>query len=405
MPLKISLRNRANKNGKCNIVCTYRYKQEPRFQFPAKDESGESIRIPCEYWDKSKSRVRRSYPLASVINKRLSALEEEAESIVQEIQFLEKKPPGVSVFRQKWESKHRDSAFFSAWEKFVQYKRKARVSQNSLFSYSSTERRLREFQELTGKIYFSRLDQNFVDRYSDFVLSKVSPKTGRKLKPSTLSLDFRILKVFLKFGLIRKMHSNQDFQVWETIKVKNTKGPESWLTPIEVFKIKSLHLEGKIEEYRDTFLLLCNTGLRISEYRRLTQESLDRRLNIISYGKSKNEDKSNRIIVGSEVVEFFDKYPKLPKVTTEDMNTTFLPEITRLAGIDKHVTTHHGRRTCVNISTMAGIPISEISKTVGHSSEDVTKRSYQDDASIPPAVGPKLLGEYMRELEEKGKLA
>ena len=62
-------------------------------------------------------------------------------------------------------------------------------------------------------------------------------------------------------------------------------------------------------------------------------------------------------------------------------------KMTRKAGIG-HWHAHEGRHTAVSIMSSNGVPIQEISDTVGHKSTHVTETVY-DTLSCPPSAGER----------------
>ena len=66
---------------------------------------------------------------------------------------------------------------------------------------------------------------------------------------------------------------------------------------------------------------------------------------------------------------------KLPKLPNQKYNTK-LKLVADAAGIDKSITSHDGRRSCGYMLLNAGVPISVVSRILGHSSIRQTEQAY-----------------------------
>lgn len=142
-----------------------------------------------------------------------------------------------------------------------------RVFQEFQGNYSPERRKwhIKNSKELQP---FRKLD--FEDITIDFYNAFVSYCTDLGYKRNTIGRFINSLKLMMRTAMESKLHKNIEF-TYKAFK-RITEGAYSvYLTEQEIQKIFSLDLssEPRIEKARDAFIVLCETGLRVSDYRKI----------------------------------------------------------------------------------------------------------------------------------------
>jgi site-specific recombinase XerD len=380
-------------------MCKYSFrdtgKKENSYRFAAR--AGDTpIRIKCKDWDKKNQRVisrrqdGKEINHATKINSVLSALRRDAEFIINDITLTQYKVPNARLFKDSWISKNKDSKFWHCFDNFYEAKKREGVTGSTLSNYRGLSSRLKQFEGESGTLSFLLMSQGFLDDYVTFVRNMDNPRTGEKFQLSTIDLDISNLTHFLNYSYDREWHNRDKFKRWKRPKhiVRRKKKPKH-LTNFELSLIENLDLSGTREIVRDIFVFMCNSGLRIGEYNRLTHES--RKNVVLEYEKGKpkyGNVVSNKIEMNFYMISFFEKYDPLPKFSGTTINKE-LKIIAALAGVDKPISTHFARHTFVNVSAELGINPMVVSQTTGHSDIKITEEEYNKTIRI--AQGAKLL--------------
>jgi integrase len=164
-----------------------------------------------------------------------------------------------------------------------------------------------------------------------------------------------------------------------------------FLTQEELNRIHELKLITRLETIRDGFLFMCYTGLPFNEIESLEESNLSRKING-SYGlifsrkkTSKNLPEIPLLPQALILLEKYKDHPKrirekklLPIPSNQNFNA-YLKEIGTLAGIEKSITTHTGRKTfATTVALRNGMSMEVLSKILGHSNMRITQEHYAE---------------------------
>jgi integrase len=209
---------------------------------------------------------------------------------------------------------------------------------------------------------------------------------------NTIGRFIKSLKLIMRKSLeVDKLHTNQEFK-YESFHGISEKTHSIYLTRDELDQIytKDLSLSPREELARDAFIVLCETCLRISDYKKID-------INIRNIEGKRFIDIS-QTKTGTPVIipltprfeEIWKKYGnKLPQIPeqyvnkyiktvafscgiTEEINwegVKFGKKYPRSAKKWEIITCHTGRRTACTNMYKAGISLTDIRKISGHSSD------------------------------------
>jgi integrase len=237
----------------------------------------------------------------------------------------------------------------------------------------------------TVKVDFENIN---IDFYTDFI----SYLSDESYAQNTIGKHIKTLKMFMSKALEEKLHNNRDFQL-RSFKGIQKKSFNIFLTETELDKLynKDLSSNTEYDRARDAFLILCETGLRISDYNKVdisieTDEDGDRFIHL-------NQEKTDGEVVipiSTRLQKILNKYHgTLPKVQDQYINRD-IKKVAELCEINEvirwtenklgksyektclkweKISCHTGRRTFCTNAFLAGIEPIKIMMISGHSTE------------------------------------
>lgn len=257
-----------------------------------------------------------------------------------------------------------DNGIISAYKKrsnFVEYfEQIAFNTPKTEKAWKNTYKYLNEFTK--GHIQFNAIDENFLEEFKTFLLTKVSNNTAHtyfaKIKAS--------LNKAVKDKIVNKNIANNVKQIARN-DVKRT-----YLTIDELNKLNKTSCNKIQVKY--AFMFACNTGLRLSDVKRLSWNdiSLDEKRLILSQKKTKeslylplNNTALNILskIKSNKVQDISNKVFVLP---TDNQINNVIKKWVKKANITKKVTFHISRHTFATISLASGTDLYTVSKLLGH---------------------------------------
>lgn len=252
-------------------------------------------------------------------------------------------------------------------------------------SYKLTVKHLKEYQ--TKKRKRLNWDSITLEFYYDFISYLI--EAG--YRPNYIGTLIKNLKVFMNEGLDRGYHTNTAHKHKKFTRPRFD-APTIYLTNEEIEEVYHLDLSGNesLERSRDLFILGACTGLRVSDYKSLTNDNVDLERGSISI-KTKKTGKQVTIPANYMVKEIFKKYKGLlPKQSAQKINNNLKnigkkieslrevitikylrggEEVTEMIRKYELITTHTGRRSFATNLYKAGIPARNIMDITGHKTE------------------------------------
>jgi site-specific recombinase XerD len=135
----------------------------------------------------------------------------------------------------------------------------------------------------------------------------------------------------------------------------------------------------RLQQVIDLFLLQCCTGMAYAELSKLDKSQINKGIDDrqwISIERTKVAGAFCSIPLMPTAERILEKYNfQLPKITNQKYNA-YLKEVAEIVGIEKHLTTHVGRKTCGMLLLNRNVPMETVSKILGHSNLRVTQQTY-----------------------------
>lgn len=349
--------------------------------------------INAKYWNAKIGRAKqdsrfKQYP---EFNARLQNIEDDALNLIRRLQndkvdithdLLRKELDSIL----KPEKKQTEDTVMEFMDFFSYYMKISGNSKGTLKSYQQVEKVLKEYEsENNIKLTFNKIDVDFHNRFVLWL------RETRNFAPNTIGVRIKVIKTVMRASHDRGLHNNTDYQ-----KKAFSKPQEAttavYLNENELTKLYNLDLSDnkKLDNVRDWFLIASYTGLRFSDFSRLTKENIKNDTITIQTQKTG----ATVVIPFHTVVRaILDKHEyKLPKVISNQKFNEYVKQVCKLAEINESimleetkgkmkitrsekkynlVSAHTARRSFATNAFLAGVPTIQIMKITSHRSEKI----------------------------------
>lgn len=230
--------------------------------------------------------------------------------------------------------------------------------------------------------YFGKKQPTFDDINYTFCEDFIEWMSKKDLCANTRGSHVKFVKAAMNEAFKNKLHQNEDFR---TFRKEMEQVDAVYLTNEEVTKIAELPLCGAHKIARDIFIVGCHTGMRFSDYSRLSMNDIsDGVIHLITQKCKTPVD----LPAHPRVLEVLNRYDdSMPQITSQKFNA-LIKEVCKEAGINesvlvrksgKHVrykkwelvSSHTARRTGLTNMYKAGIPTYRCMMISGHKTESV----------------------------------
>lgn len=200
----------------------------------------------------------------------------------------------------------------------------------------------------------------------------------KQYSQATIGAMHKNLKLFINDAIIDGYIKENPYT---TKKIKINKGQtriNSFLTEQEVTNIENAKLATRsLSEARDLFLLQVYTGLAYIDLMEFNFEICKGANDYAIFSDYRHKTGTMfSFVLTPKAKMILQKYNfNVPQITNQKYNSK-LKIIADAAGIDKPICSHDGRRSCGYILLNAGVPMSVVSRILGHSSIKTTESAY-----------------------------
>lgn len=241
------------------------------------------------------------------------------------------------------------------------------------------------FSEWGKMQYFRDITEANIRKWDEYLHTvtweekdRFGKKVTRKYSQASIGSMHKNLKVFINDAMVDGYVKENPYS---TKRIKIDKGStriDKFLTKEEIEKIESADMPTRsLTEARDLFLIQVFTGL---SYVDLMLYDFTQCRNASDYAVFSGYRSKTGVlftfVLTPKAKAILEKYEyNLPKLPNQKYNVK-LKLVADAAGIDKQPTTHDGRRSCGYMLLNAGVPISVVSRILGHSSIRQTEQAY-----------------------------
>lgn len=330
-------------------------------------------------FDKKTFMFTKSNPYYKTLNARLSFVKSKVELLIREaevtndslLELRDKVVDAINVNAKKKADKNTDNLFMPYFKKWASSEStKHRYNRYKLYTYNILEEYIGKRQPT-----FNDIDYTFCEGFIEWM-------SERGLCANTRGSHVKFIKAAMNEAHKNKLHQNEDFRTFR----KETEQVDAvYLTNEEVTKVAQLPLCGSHGLVRDIFILGCHTGMRFSDYSRLSMDDISD--GVIHFITQKCKTPVD-IPAHPRVIEILNKYGgTMPKISGQKFNA-YIKDVCKEAGINesvlvrksgKHircqkwelVSSHTARRTGLTNMYKAGIPTYRCMMISGHKTEQV----------------------------------
>lgn len=333
---------------------------------------------PHQWKDNPKKNIYVSGTGADVeINKILHMMYQKTFKVLSE--QIEKGQVDISSITEQSKAQSVDISFL---QYIIERMDKRNVSDYTYRAYTSFYNKLSEY----GKIrFFSDVNEKsirdfdeWLHKYSWEEIDRYGKKVKKQYSQATIGSMHKNLKAFINDAVIDGYIKANPYSA-KRIKIdKGSTRIDKFLTKEEIEKIETANMPTKsLSEARDLFLIQINSGLSYGDLMIYDfTKCRDAEDYAVFSGYRHKTGVLFTFVLTPKAKEILEKYNyTLPKMPNQKYNVK-LKLVADAAGIDKSVSTHDGRRSCGYQLLNAGVPISVVSRILGHSSIRQTESAY-----------------------------
>jgi len=244
---------------------------------------------------------------------------------------------------------------------------KNKVSDNHIQHFNGIKTHLETYQKLHGIVIdFDSINKEFYINFTDYL-------KGANLKPNTIGSHIRRIKRLMNEANEDKLTSNQEHRA-RSFKVLKEDADTIYLNSEEIQALYKLKIDdARMRRIRDLFVLNCHTGLRHSDWSKVTLNNIeDGKL----YVKTQKTKEPVIIPVHPIIPEIINRYGKDYHIPTNQEANRVLRWIGEYAvtkkitkgNLDKwlQIRTHTVRRSFATNAYLSSVPILSIMQITGH---------------------------------------
>lgn len=230
---------------------------------------------------------------------------------------------------------------------------------------------LKLLKDYNPNLRFDMIDIKFIKEFEEWMSTK-------RYHINTIAKHLSHLMIYIKKAISCKYIIDKS----ETIcrrKIQKEPSKHSWLSPDELQKLESYSvktsLNSKESHVVDAFLFCCYTGLRYSDFIRLSSKNIKSDNN--GYWISFISQKTNvytklplSLLFEGKAVLIYEKYQRnmsdLFAIPSNSLVDKILDKVSVTAGIESHISFHTARHTNATLLLYQGISITTVQKLLGH---------------------------------------
>ena len=381
---KVRFNLRPNKNKSNHIQLVYRIDSDRK-----KLVIGTGLHVDERFWNKSTMRVRETKDFIEfeMYNAILDKWELSVNEVWNNYMLQSKIPSRLEMKRDvinnlKGVSKNQTSSFIKYFEKVIENKKLSSVTNDTVLIYENALNHVNRFRRKVMR----NADLEFQDLDRTFFLKFINYLKSEKLENSTINKNIKKIRAVLNDALTQGIDVNLDYKLQEC-QVGYVKQPKLYLNDSEIEAIEDLKLkpDSKLDRVRDLFLIGLFTGLRYSDFSRVSQDHVrehESGIDIIRI-KTKKTNAFVSIPLKKKVKEIINKYEGKPPKFSQQKFNDYLKELCKKAEIKtivsrdedgkqvnyekwKLVSSHICRRSFATNSFKAGVPPKLVMNITGH---------------------------------------
>lgn len=402
------------------IYIVFRFGRNEKLMFST------GLKIEPKYWNAKKMRVRDMLEALEkdTINNRLNELQTLTEAFItkETAQAREVTKDTLRMFLDNTINPPKNNTdtlhgfindFIERANKRVWGRTGKIVGQKTQLGYKRTLKYLELYEQQTKQVFdFKDLGLDFYNKYTVFLQSF-------GLSVNTIGREIKTLKIILNEAKAKGKELNKEF-VNGCFIVTKEESESIYLNEKELDLLYKYDFSNntKLDKVRDLFLVGAWTGLRFSDFTRITNDNIS---NGFIHIEQQKTGKSVSIPLHPIVLEIWNKYNQsMPRTISNQKFNDYIKEVCQLAGIEDYehkaitkggvrqsqrfkkwelVSSHTARRSFATNLFLSGFPALSIMQITGHK----TEAAFMKYIKVTPEQHAKLLqahwannGQYLK---------
>jgi integrase len=330
-------------------------------------------------FDKENYLFTKANPYYKTLNARLNFIKSKLELLIREaevtndtlLQFRAKVIEAINISAPAKVDKSVDKLFMPYFKKWaMQESTKYKYNRYKIYTYNLLSEYLGSRQPT-----FDDMDYAFCEDFIEWM-------SARGLCANTRGSHVKFLKAAMNEAYKNKLHDNEGFR---SFRKEAEQVDAVYLTNEEVNKVAELPLCGSHKIARDLFIIGCHTGMRFSDYSRLSMDDISD--GVIHFITQKCKTPVD-IPAHPRVLKILQEYGgKVPTMSQQKFNA-YIKDVCKEAGLKESIlirksgqqvrcekweiiSSHTARRTGLTNMYKAGIPTYRCMMISGHKTEQV----------------------------------
>ena len=231
-------------------------------------------------------------------------------------------------------------------------------------------------KEYCEELTIGELTPYFVSKFESWMCTK-------GYHTNTIAKHLSHLRIYVNAAIQRGVMSEED-NPFHKRRINHRPFTHTHLTPFELEKLERLILPPKalqLQKTLDAFLFCCYTGLRYSDFVRLTTANIQRGTNHTWINTESQKTgasislpidllfEGKALALLNRYSDNMDAFFHLPSNSTVDKR---LQSIAQHAGIRKHFSFHSARHTNATLLLMQGVNVTTVQRLLGHKNVKTT---------------------------------
>lgn len=328
---------RHNKKKDPQIYLIYRMDSDRK-----KLKIGTKIHVPEKYWNHKDMKVRETTKFMDHVEINSILLDwKNAVNEVNKRYLLQKKTPSMQRFKEDVIREMAGMNFVSDkpsftkhFENYIELKKTGKASTGSVKQYQNALNKVNEFRKarLNGRnLEFDDLTESLFVKFINYL------RDGQGLHDNTIHKIIKKARTVINHATAKGFNTLMEYKNPEC-QVSYIKQPKIYLSLEEIEMIRNADLEqySRLDKVRDRFLIGIRTGLRYSDFSKLSIDHITREASGKKYIEiyTKKDKKLPRIPLAKEVEAILEKHDGYPPSISEVKFNLYLKEICKEAEID-----------------------------------------------------------------------
>lgn len=345
-------KKRLNSNGKA-LIQIEAYLEKRKAYFSTR------IYIEPQYWDDKKKRVVK-HPHRDELNRFLHSMLLEMER--KELELWKK---GVTLDLKSFKHymkalKTEHFSFFDESRKWVEQSDRKESTRRNLLTT------LELLAVIAPSLTFQDINYDFLNRFEYFLRNK-------GYCPNTIAKHLKQLKTIVNEGIRRGYLTTSPFLNY---RIKTVESKHTFLLPDEIRTLELCRDKTPIKFHHvlDAFLFCCYTGLRYSDFIRISSANIVtmNRYHWLVFRSQKTSAEIRlplSLLFGGKALSILYRYKDWNDFFCLPPNPTvnkILEKIRKLVHLNKHCSFHTARHTNATLLIYSGVNITTVQKLLGH---------------------------------------